>query len=96
MRRRTSWGLVSLLVLSYAYAAGAAESTQGGRHTIGLALEGGAAHGLAHIGVLEWFDAHHIPVDYIAGTSMEPGERGRRRPPKMVLQVGQSVLGLEP
>jgi len=70
MPRRTSWGVVSLLLLSYAHAAVAAESAQGGRRTIGLALEGGAAHGLAHIGVLEWFEAHHIPVDYIAGTSM--------------------------
>jgi len=29
MRRRTSWGVVSLLLLTYAHAAGAAESAQG-------------------------------------------------------------------
>jgi NTE family protein len=40
------------------------------RLKIGLALEGGGALGLAHIGVLQWFEDHHIPVDYIAGTSM--------------------------
>ena len=40
------------------------------RPKIGLALEGGGALGLAHIGVLQWFEDHHIPVDYIAGTSM--------------------------
>jgi NTE family protein len=40
------------------------------RPTIGVALEGGGAFGLAHVGVLEWFEAHHIPVDYVAGTSM--------------------------
>jgi NTE family protein len=40
------------------------------RPKIGLALEGGGALGFAHIGVLEWFEEHHIPVDYIAGTSM--------------------------
>ena len=40
------------------------------RPTIGIAFEGGGALGLAHIGVLEWFEEHHIPVDYIAGTSM--------------------------
>ena len=40
------------------------------RPTIGVALEGGSAFGLAHIGVLEWFEAHHIPIDYVAGTSM--------------------------
>ena len=40
------------------------------RPRIGLALEGGGALGLAHIGVLDWFEEHHIPVDYVAGTSM--------------------------
>lgn len=40
------------------------------RPKIGLALEGGGALGLAHVGVLQWFEAHRIPVDYIAGTSM--------------------------
>jgi hypothetical protein len=40
------------------------------RAKIGMALEGGGALGLAHIGVLQWFEDHHIPVDYIAGTSM--------------------------
>ncbi len=40
------------------------------RPKIGVALEGGGALGLAHIGVLQWFEDHHIPIDYIAGTSM--------------------------
>ena len=40
------------------------------RPRIGLALSGGGALGLAEIGVLKWFDEHHIPVDRIAGTSM--------------------------
>jgi NTE family protein len=40
------------------------------RLKIGVALEGGAALGLAHIGVLQWFEEQHIPVDFIAGTSM--------------------------
>lgn len=40
------------------------------RPKIGLALSGGAALGFAHVGVLKWFDAHHIPIDYLAGTSM--------------------------
>ncbi len=47
-----------------------ASTRSGHRPRIGVALEGGSAYGLAHIGVLEWFDEHHIPVDYIAGTSM--------------------------
>ena len=41
-----------------------------GRPRIGLALGGGSARGIAHIGVLEWFEEHHIPIDYIVGTSM--------------------------
>jgi NTE family protein len=40
------------------------------RPTIGLVLEGGGALGLAHVGVLRWFEEHRIPVDNIAGTSM--------------------------
>lgn len=41
-----------------------------GRPSIGVALEGGGALGIAHIGVLKWFEENHIPVDYVAGTSM--------------------------
>ncbi len=40
------------------------------RLKVGVALEGGGALGLAHIGVLQWFEDHHIPIDYLAGTSM--------------------------
>jgi NTE family protein len=36
---------------------------------VGLALGGGAARGLAHIGVLEVLEKEGIPVDLIAGTS---------------------------
>ncbi|KAA3658968.1 MAG: hypothetical protein DWQ10_10000 [Calditrichaeota bacterium] len=38
--------------------------------TIGLALSGGGAKGLAHIGVLKVLDEAGIPVHFIAGTSM--------------------------
>ena len=41
-----------------------------GRASVGVALEGGNALGLAHIGVLQWFEENHIPVDRISGTSM--------------------------
>jgi NTE family protein len=40
------------------------------RLKVGVALEGGGALGLAHVGVLQWFEDHHIPIDYLAGTSM--------------------------
>ena len=48
----------------------AATKTLPRRPKIGVALEGGGAMGLAHIGILKWFEEHHIPVDYVAGTSM--------------------------
>ncbi len=37
---------------------------------IGIALSGGGALGLAHVGVLKYFEEHHIPIDAVAGTSM--------------------------
>jgi NTE family protein len=37
---------------------------------VGLALGGGAARGLAHIGVLEVLQNAHVPIDIICGTSM--------------------------
>jgi NTE family protein len=40
------------------------------RPKVGLALGGGSARGLAHIGVLQWFEEHRIPIDVISGTSM--------------------------
>lgn len=45
-------------------------ATQAGRRTVGLALGGGSARGFAHIGVLQWFEEHRIPIDYVSGTSM--------------------------
>lgn len=39
------------------------------RPTIGLALSGGAARGLAHVGVLRALIDNNIPIDYIGGTS---------------------------
>ena len=41
-----------------------------GRPSIGIALEGGGALGLAHIGVLQWMEDNHVPIDRISGTSM--------------------------
>ena len=40
------------------------------RPRIGLALSGGGALGLAEIGVIQWMEENHIPVDRVAGTSM--------------------------
>lgn len=37
---------------------------------VGLALGGGAARGLSHIGILEIFEENNIPIDIITGTSI--------------------------
>ncbi len=37
---------------------------------IGLALGGGFARGLAHVGILKVFEEERIPIDFIAGTSV--------------------------
>lgn len=39
------------------------------RARIGLALSGGAARGIAHVGVLQALVEHHIEIDCVAGTS---------------------------
>src|SRR5215211_5811407 len=39
------------------------------RPTIGLALSGGAARGIAHVGMLRALTENKIPIDFIAGTS---------------------------
>ena len=49
---------------SFAYAG------QGNRPKVGLALGGGFARGIAHIGVLRVLEENEIPIDYIAGTSV--------------------------
>ena len=40
------------------------------RKKIGLALGGGGARGMAHIGVLKILEKNNIPIDMISGTSM--------------------------
>lgn len=72
--RISSWLLLTVFVAGMALApAPAATGISTGaesRPKIGLALSGGGARGAAHIGVLRVLEEHHIPIDYIAGTSM--------------------------
>lgn len=66
IRVATALGLTLCLPL-----AGAAQPVVADeRPRIGLALGGGSARGLAHVGVLEWLEEHRIPIDVIAGTSI--------------------------
>jgi len=53
----------------FAFAAPTAAQTAP-RPKIGIAFSGGGAKGCAHIGVLRVLEEMHVPVDYIAGTSM--------------------------
>lgn len=46
------------------------EASQPARPKIGLVLAGGGAKGAAHVGVLKVLEEMHIPIDYVAGTSM--------------------------
>jgi len=62
-----AWAVVAA-VLAWAGSPSPGETTT--RPKIGLALAGGAALGLSHIGVLQWMEEHRIPIDFIAGTSM--------------------------
>lgn len=48
----------------------APNQTPPARPKIGLALGGGGARGTAHIGVIRMLEQLHIPIDYVAGTSM--------------------------
>lgn len=44
-------------------------SNRSGRPRVGLALSGGAARGIAHVGVLRALEENNIPIDAIAGAS---------------------------
>ena len=64
----TPW-LIFLLLMPAAQAAESSKE-EATRPKIGLVLSGGGARGGAHIGVLKALEELHIPIDYIAGTSM--------------------------
>ncbi len=63
------WIALLSILLSIPVMAGAVQPGNNAPR-VGVALEGGAALGLAHIGVLQWMEEHHIPIYYVAGTSM--------------------------
>jgi NTE family protein len=51
-------------------ALGQTPATARARPRVGIALGGGSARGIAHVGVLRWLEEHRIPIDAVAGTSM--------------------------
>ena len=70
MRIASVFFVVSVLASLLFAAPAASASPPSKRPRLGLVLEGGGALGLAHVGVLLWLEEHHIPVSYVAGTSM--------------------------
>ncbi len=68
VQSRSLYAVVVCVTSMFGFAQSAPGTTN--HPKIGLVLEGGGALGLAHIGVIQWLEEHHIPVSYIAGTSM--------------------------
>ena len=58
-----------LLAAVFTLAAAASAFAQE-RPKIGVAFGGGSAKGIAHVGVIRWFEEHRIPIDVASGTSM--------------------------
>ena len=73
-RHRPLPALLAAAALSFTLLQTAALAAEGAapqqRPRIGLALSGGGARGLAHVGVLKVLDELHVPVDCVTGTSM--------------------------
>ncbi|GAC1324513.1 MAG: patatin-like phospholipase family protein [Collimonas sp.] len=61
---------VSASTLAAPEAAVDVKSANSTRPRIGLVLSGGGARGYAHLGVLQALEKMHIPIDYVAATSM--------------------------
>ncbi|MDT7779506.1 MAG: hypothetical protein QOC99_2018, partial [Acidobacteriota bacterium] len=64
------------------------------RPRLGLALSGGAARGIAHIGVLKVFAEHGIQVDCVAGTSagaLVGGALASGMPLEEIEKIGRSL-----
>jgi len=70
IQNKPPWIIRLVVVFGIATAFLQAQNSETRRPIIGIALSGGGALGLAHIGVLRYLEEHHIPVDRIAGTSM--------------------------
>lgn len=68
MHLRSKIWFLSLILCLQAFGLKAQNSPN--RPRVGLVLSGGAAKGLAHIGVLKVLEEAGIPIDMVAGTSM--------------------------
>jgi len=91
---------LQLLMLS---AAAAANTQQSGQQPaakqehlkIGLALGGGGARGISHIGVLRALEEHNIPIDCVVGTSMGSIVGGLYASGKTPDEIEEIVAGMD-
>ncbi|MCL2679171.1 MAG: patatin-like phospholipase family protein [Dehalococcoidia bacterium] len=65
------------------------------RKKVGLALGGGAARGLAHIGVLEVLEKEGVPVDVVSGTSAGAIFGALHAAGISAVSIRKAVLGLD-
>ena len=68
--RIARWSMYAVAGFTLMIDASGQQASASKRPSIGIALEGGGALGLAHIGVLKWMEEHRIPVYFVGGTSM--------------------------
>ena len=65
-----SFQIIFLIIFSYLAPLTIQAQEIASRPKIGIALSGGGARGIAHVGVLKALEELRVPIDYIAGTSM--------------------------
>jgi len=65
------------------------------RPKVGLVLSGGAARGLAHIGVLKALEEQGVAIDFIAGTSMGAAVGGLYAAGYKAAELERMVLELD-
>lgn len=88
--------LLGLLVLTFSSQIYAEPSSSTNKPPkIGIALSGGGARGLAHIGVLKALEELRVPIDYLAGTSMGSIIGGLYALGYNAQDLEQAVLGID-
>ncbi len=70
MRKFIQVLFIAVIILVPGQWAGGQEAQGGRRPKVGLVLSGGAAKGMAHVGVLKVIEEAGLKIDYIGGTSM--------------------------
>jgi NTE family protein len=88
MKRPLPVILLALILVPSLFGEEAPLSTPAARPRIALALEGGGALGIAHVGVLKVLEELGVPIDMVAGTSMGALAGG-------LYSLGYSALDIE-